>query len=178
MMTEKTQKKQAPRGANVATGRQQFAIQALNPIATVGAWVYTVVSNVLGFHKNAAATVSVVHIPVPYDERGGLQQDGMLSEISVDYQVSTNALTSAPTAALRKHTKDPATGITTSASVPGALTFTGTNTVGTAIGTYNAKFAVTDPAALGDYESLTLELTMNENAASVLDIRGATCTYR
>jgi hypothetical protein len=178
MMADKKAKNQAPRGANVATGRQQFAIQALTPFASVGVWAYTVISNIIGFHKAAAATVSVLHIPVPYDEKGGLAADGFLSEFSVDYQVSTANLTAAPTAVLRKHTKDPATGITTQASVPGTLTFTGTNTVGTAIGTYNAKFAVTDPAALGDFECLIFELTMNEAATSVLDIRGATATYR
>lgn len=173
-----TEKKNAPLGANVATGKQRFLASLLNPIATTGAWAYQLAANIFSFHKVAAATVSVVNIAIPYDERGGLQQDGNLTAFSVDYAVATANCTSAPTLVLRKLTKNAATGVTTSAVLASTLTFTGTNTVGSAIGTYNAVATVTTPAALGDDESLVAEMTMNEAATTVLDIFGATATYQ
>lgn len=163
--------------ANVATGKQRFGISFLNPIATTGAWAYQLAANIFSWHKNAAATNSVINIQVPYDERGGLQSDGMLSAVSYDYAVATANQTAAPTLVLRKLTKNATTGVTASAVVPSTTTFTGTNTVGSAIGTYNGVATVTTPTALGDDEYIVLEITQNEAATSVLDIYGATATY-
>ena len=163
--------------ANVATGKQRFKLALLNPIATTGVWAYQLAANILSFHKVAAATVSVISVCVPYDERGGLQADGMLSAISYDYTVATANQTGAPTPVLRKLTKNAATGVTTSAVVTTTTAFTGTNTVGSAIGTYNCILTVATPAALGDEESLILEITQNEAATTVLDIFGVTATY-
>lgn len=145
--------------------------------ATTGAWTTDLTANIYSLKKAAAATTSVVNIPVPKAPKSEWQEDGVPSVIEVNYLVATAALSSAPTAILNKLSRNTSTGAFTRTAVAQALTFTGANTVGTAVGAYDAVVTITTPTALADNESLVLSLTMNEAATSVLNINGMTVTF-
>ena len=144
--------------------------------ATTGTWTVQLSSGKVSLHKAAAATTSVVNIPVKKDNRPGFE-DSLIKSITVSYTVGTAALTSAPTAVLNKNTVSATTGAQTNATVAGTLAFAGTSTNGTEIGSFNATFTVTSPAQIADTDSLILTLTMNEAATSVLDITGVKVDY-
>jgi hypothetical protein len=160
----------------------QLSMTAAN--ATTGVWTLAlsaaaVPTGYVGLHKAAAATTSVVHFNVP---RG--PKSGRIGKIEVFYQVTTAALTSAPTAVLNKHTipGGTGTGLAALAAVTQTLTFAGIDAVGTAAGAaaagaHIAVVTITTPATLADYEALALTLTMNEAATSVLDITGMAVTW-
>lgn len=165
--------------ANSRPAKRSFNVAEipLSPAnATTGVWAYQLAANKLTLHKAAAATTSVVNIPVKKDAQPGAE-DNKIAAISVSYTVATANLTSAPTAALRVLTTDATSGALTASTIAGALTFSGTNTVGTAIGTYFATFTPTTPAQIADTDSVVLELTMNEAATSVLDINSMKVDY-
>lgn len=145
--------------------------------ATTGAWTTDLTSNIYSLKKAAAATTSVVNLPVPKAPKSEWQEDGVPTVIEVNYLVSTAALSSAPTAILNKISRDTSTGAVTRTAVTQTLTFTGANTVGTATGAYDAVVTITTPTAIADNETLVLSLTMNEAATSVLNINGMTVTY-
>lgn len=153
---------------------------------TTGVWTTQLSSGLFSLHKAAAGTTSVVNIPVPHHPRGGLptNEDAAISIIEVFYLVSTANLTSAPTAVLARHTQPGGlgTGFVAEAAITQVLSFAGVDTVGTAFGagaagSHIAVVTVTTPSTLPDTDALVVELTMNENAASVLDIFGISVTY-
>lgn len=165
--------------ANSRPAKRTFSVAEipLTPSsATTGVWASQLASNKLTFHKAAAATTSVVNIPIKKDAAPG-SEDNRIASISVSYTVATAALSSAPTAALRVLTTDATSGALTATTIAGALTFSGTNTVGTAAGTYFATFTPTTPTQIADTSSVILELTMNEAATSVLDINSVKVDY-
>lgn len=160
----------------------QLGLTAAN--ATTGVWTLTlsaaaVPAGYVNLHKAAASTTSVVHMRIPPGPKGG-----NVSVIEVFYQVTTANLSSAPTAVLNKYTTPGGalSGLAALAAVTQTLSFAGIDTVGTvagaaAAGAHIAVITVTTPAALGDYENLALQLTMNEAATSVLDITGMAVTW-
>jgi hypothetical protein len=147
--------------------------------ATTGVWASQLASNIYSFHKAAAATTSVINLPVPRSF-GQLKSDDLgPSIIKVYYKVATADLTSAPTAVLNKLQGPATTGIVARAAVTQALTFGGIDTVGqtSTAGDHIAIVTLAAPLVLQDNESLVLALTMGEAATSVLDIFGMQVTY-
>ena len=145
--------------------------------ATTGAWTTDLTANEYTLKKAAAATTSVVNIPVPKAPRGEWQEDGVVKVIKVPYIVTTAALSSAPTAILNKLTFDTTNGDLERAAVTQTLAFSGLDTVGTAAGDHSADVTITTPTALADNETYVLSLTMNEAATSVLNICGMQVEY-
>ena len=159
-------------GANVDTATTGVWTMALSAAGTP-AGTYTL-------HKAAAATTSVLHLPVP----NPTIEDGRLALVEVFYLVTTANLTSAPTFVLNKmsYPGGAGTGLVALAAVTQTLTFAGKDTVGTAAGagaagSHIAVIQVTTPTLAADTDSYHLQLTMNEAATSVLDIFGLTATY-
>lgn len=154
--------------------------------ATTGAWTMAlsaagVPAGTHTLHKAAAATVSVLHLPIPTS----VIEDARPAIIEVFYLVTTANLTSAPTFVLNKMTYPggSGTGLAALAAVTQTLTFAGVDAVGTAAGagaagSHIAVITITSPSLLQDTDSLHLQLTMNEAATSVLDIFGITVTYK
>ncbi len=162
-------------------GIGQLGLNALS--ATTGAWISALTSNIFSFHKAAAGTTSVVNISIPPGPRGGLptNDDAQVSIIELFYLVATTNLTSAPTAILNLLTMPggAGTGIVARSAVTQVLTFAGVDTVGTTAtnGNHIAVVTITTPFTMLDSDHLSLSLTMNEAATSVLDIYGITVTY-
>ena len=158
--------------------------------ATTGAWTLTlsaagVPAGTINLHKAAAATTSVLHIPVPHGFRDGLNDDAQPTIIEVFYQVTTADITTAPTAVLNKmaYPGGAGTGLAALTAVTQAITFAGIDTIGKvagagAAGAHIAVVTITSPTTLSDTDSLHLQLTMGEAATTVLDLFGMTVTYR
>jgi len=166
--------------ANSRTRKRNLSVLDLGLTAAnsvTGVAALTITGGTAKLTKAAAATVSVVNIPVPKQPIDAGFEDGRIASVSVAYSVATAGLTGAPTATLNKQTINATTGAVTTATIAGTLTFVGTNAVGTAIGDYIATFTVTAPAATADTDALFLALTMNEAATSVLSINGASVDY-
>src|SRR5438128_176372 len=79
---------------------------------TTGVWTTQLSSGLFSMHKAAAASTSVLNIPIPHGPRGGIptNEDGQVSIIEMFYLVGTANLTSAPTAAMNRHTFPGGTG--------------------------------------------------------------------
>lgn len=154
----------------------QLGLHAGN--ATTGTWTTDLTGNKYTLKKAAAATTSVVNLPVPTAPNGAWQEDGQVSVIEVSYTVATAALSSAPTAILNKLTFDSTNGDLERAAVTQTLTFAGLDAVGTAAGDHIARVTITTPTTLTEDESYVLSLTMNEAATSVLNINSVKVTYK
>jgi hypothetical protein len=158
--------------------------------ATTGVWTLALSAagapaGSITLHKAAAATTSVLHIPIPMAPRGDPNEDAQPSIIEAFYLVTTANLTGAPTAVLNKmsYPGGAGTGLAALAAATQSLTFAGVDGVGTvagaaAAGSHIAVVTITTPATLADSDDLALQLTMNEAATSVLDFFGITVTYR
>src|SRR5687767_1402277 len=132
-----------------ASSRARFfnaADLALTPSnATTGVWASQLASNEYTLHKAAAATTSVVNIPVPRAPMGNYTEDAPVSVIRIGYNVTTAALSSAPTVILNKLTMGASNGQLTRAAVTQTLTFGGLDSVGTAVGEHFAIVTITTP---------------------------------
>lgn len=169
--------------------RRSYGISALGldpNSATTGVWTTQFSANLISLHKAAAATVSVINIPVPKSPKMpsvAVTELLQIAIIEIFYKVSTANLTSAPTATLIRQNQPGGlgTGLVAVATISQALTFAGGDTVGTAFATPN-HIAVITPTVplpiLDDYDDVMISLTMNEAATSVLDILGITVTYQ
>lgn len=148
--------------------------------ATTGVWASQLAANIYSLHKAAAATTSVVNIPIPPSPRSEPNDDAQPSVIKVYYKVATADLSAAPTAVLNQITAPTGTGIVARAAVTQVLSFGGVDAVGTTAtaGDHIAIVTVTTPATKPDTDAYVLALTMNEAATSVLDIFGAQVTYK
>ena len=151
--------------------------------ATTGVWTTQLSSNLLSLHKAAAATTSVVTIPIPRSPRLPSLAIGpflQVAVIEVFYKVTTANLTSAPTAVLNRQTAPGGLGTGTVArlAINQTLTFAGLDTIGTIQGDHIAVITPSPLPILDDYDSMYVTLTMNEAATSVLDIFGITVTYQ
>lgn len=154
---------------------------------TTGAWTTQLSSGLVSMHKAAAASTSVLNIPIPHGPRGGLptNEDGQVSIIEMFYLVSTANLTSAPTAVMNRHTFPGGTGtgfVAVTTTPTATVTFAGVDTVGTAngagaTGSHIMVMTLATPYNFIDTDSLIATVTMNEAATSVLDIFGITVTY-
>lgn len=156
--------------------------------ATTGVWNLLLTSGLYSYRKAAAATTSVIAVPIPHGPKGGLptNEDGQVSIVELFYAVTTANLTSAPTVAANRHTFPGGTGtgfvaVTVGTPAP-TLTFAGVDGVGTAAGagatgSHIAVATYATPYNFIDTDSLILTFTMNEAATSVLDIFGVTVTY-
>ena len=154
--------------------------------ATTGVWTMALSAagtpaGTFTLHKAAAATNSVLHFPIPLSPL----EDARPAIIEVYYLVTTADLTTAPAAVLNKMTYPTSggTGLAALAAVAQTLTFGGIDTIGKvsgagAAGSHVAIITVTTPSLLADTDGLHLQLTMGEAATSVLDIFGATVTYK
>jgi|SRR5687768_3214433 len=145
--------------------------------ATTGVWATALASNKYTLRKAAAATTSVVNIPVPKAQQGQYEEDARVATIRIDYTVSTAALSSAPTVILNNLKFDSTNGDLERTAVTQTVTFGGLDAVGTAVGDHFALVTVTTPTALTEDESLVVSITMNEAATSVLDLNGIKVTY-
>lgn len=147
--------------------------------ATTGAWASQLSSNIYSLHKAAAATNSVMNIPVPKSHATGRSDAMAVTEVRVFYKVATADLSSAPTAILNKLTAPNTTGIVARTAVTQALTFGGIDAVGltATAGDHEAIVTPAAPVTQNDNDTLVLSLTMNEAATSVLDIFGMQVTY-
>ena len=155
--------------------------------ATTGAWTLAlsaagVPAGVVSLDKAAAATNSVIHIPVPKDLKESKQEDGQVASFALVYNVTTADLTTAPSCVLKKFSYSTATGLTATATQTTTIAFTGIDTVGkvsgaAAAGSHIATVSITTPFSLADNESLVATFTMGEAATSVLDITGLQVTY-
>lgn len=165
--------------ANSRPNKRSFSVIELGMSpsnATTGAWTLQLSAGKITLNKAAAATTSVVNIPIKKDADAGAE-DKKVASVAFEYSVATAALSAAPTAVLNINTVNPTTGALTSSTVAGTLTFAGTNTVGTAVGDYIATFAITTPVQLADTDSAFLTVTMNEAATSVLNLNGVKIDY-
>lgn len=154
-----------------------YSITDIRPQTTVGTFTYTTASNITSLDKTAADDTSVVVFPIKKMPRTLDQDDPAISVIEVTYSVATAALDAAPTAVLNKLTKNTTTKVWSRSAVTQTLTFAGTNTAGTAAGTYDAIVTITTPTRLEDNESLELELTFNAGATTVLKLFGMAVTH-
>jgi len=144
---------------------------------TGGTWTVAASSNIWRANKAAAATTSVIHLPVPRSPRGFTAEDYAPASIACFYSVATAALSSAPTAVLNLITAPTATGTVARSAVTQTIAFSGLDSVGTATGDHIATVSITTPAVLLDTDHLYLALTMNEAATSVLNFFGIRVTY-
>ena len=142
-----------------------------------GTFTLTNASNQTYWEKTAADNTSIVAIPIPKIPRTLNQDDPAISIIAVTYSVATTALDAAATAVLSKHTKSTTTKVWTAAAVTQTLTFAGTDTTGTAAGTFDAIVTITTPTRLADNECLELELTFNAAVGTVLKLFGMAITH-
>lgn len=148
--------------------------------ATTGVWASQLSSGITSLHKAAAATTSVVNLPIPKSGGGQYNEDKLVSVIKVFYKVATADLTSSPTAVLEKITAPTGTGIVAKTDVAQTVTFGGVEAVDgktSTSGDHILIVTVTAPAQLANTDSLVLEVTMGEAATSVLDIFGIQVTY-
>lgn len=149
-----------------------FGVLPINFQTTVATWTKTEAANILTLDKTAADNTSVVTIEIP-KEAGFLGIDKQpIKSITVMYSVATAALDAAPTAVLNKVSCDATAGTLTRAAVTQTIAFSGTNTVGTAAGTYRAKVSITTPEVPGDTDSYTLAMTFDAGLTTVLKILG------
>jgi len=159
----------------------QLGMTAANSITGVAA--LSQASGLWSLNKAAAATVSVLHVPIPPAPKGGLptNEDAQLSIVEFFYIVGAANFTSAPTIVLNRQTYPGGTGTGTAAVTAGGpaptLTFAGLDGVGTAIGSHIAVATYAAPYNLVDSDSLIAALTMNEAATSTWQFFGLTATY-
>lgn len=153
-----------------------YTATEMNLRGYTGTFTMTNSSNQSYWLKTDADNTSIVAIPIPKIPRTLNLDDPAVSVIAVTYSVATASLDAAPTAVLSKHSKHATTKVWTDGSVANALTFAGTNTAGTAAGTYDAIVTVTTPVRMTDLECLELELTFNAAATTVLTIFGMAVT--
>lgn len=154
-----------------------YSAKDINPHAQSGTWTMVTASNITSFDKTAADDTTVLSIPVPKMPRTYTLDDPAISIIAVTYSVATAALDAAPTAVLNKLSKHATTKVWSRSAVTQAITFAGTDTTGTAAGTFDAIVTITTPTRLADNEALELELTFNAGATTVLKVWGAAVTH-
>lgn len=161
-----------------------YTVQQIPILNSAGSWNQVVASNKVTLNKTAAADTSVLYFEVPRDLHGsGLNSSG-ISNIKVAYSVATASLSSAPTVVVDEVSCDPTSGVTTRTAVTSTISFTGTNTVGTAAGTYQAVIPLdlgynssATGAFLSESDALVVELTFVAAATTVLKVLGVTVTY-
>lgn len=177
--------------ANSSSNGRFFTVSELGlsaASATTGVWTLAlsaagVPANTVSLDKAAAATTSVVHIPIPKAPNGRYLEDGPVASFSLFYNVTTADLTTAPAVALYKYTMNTSTGLVVIAAITQTIAFGGIDAVGKvsgagAAGSHIATCTITTPAALANNESLVSKWTMGEAATSVLDITGLSVTYQ
>jgi len=145
----------------------------LRPDATVGTWTLSVASSIPQLLHTDADNTSVLtyHIPREVGASSPLGNPKLVA-VSLQYAVATAALDAAPTAVFNTLTMATDTRIVSRAAAADTTTFSGTNTVGTAAGTYACRAALDQPLELADNQSLTVDFTINAAATSVVTIRG------
>lgn len=143
----------------------------------VGVAALTITAGTAKLTKAAAATNSVVNIPVPKFNFEPGSENGRLASAAIAYSVGAAAFTGAPTAVLNKQTVNATTGAVTTSTTAATVAFVGTNTVGTAIGDYLVTITVTTPVSLQDNESSYIALTMNEAATSTWSINAVSYDF-
>lgn len=176
--------------ANSSANSRFFTVPELGltaESATTGAWLVKfsaagAPTSAVSLDKAAAATTSVVNIPIPKALNGRYLEDGPITSFSLYYNVTTADLTNAPTVALRKYTMNASTGLVVIAAVTQSLAFGGIDAIGkvsgaAGAGCHIATVTITTPAALLSNESLVASFTMGEAATSVLDITGLQVNY-
>lgn len=152
--------------------KQFIGVGELNPANTTGTWTRVTASNVTTYNKTVADDTTTVDFEVPALPGMFALDRQPVKAIEVQYSVATAALDAAPTAVLNKITIDPATGVITRAAVTQTLTFKGTNTVGTAAGTYFAVITPSAPISPNAGETYTVEVTFNAGLTTVLKVGG------
>ena len=147
-----------------------FGVGELNPSNTTGTWAQVTASNVTTFNHTAGDDTSILDFVVP-TASGYLGFDRQpIKAIKVQYTVATAALDAAATAVLNKITVNDTTGVVTRAAVTQTLTFEGTDTTGTAAGTFFAVITPATPLTPDEGEYYTVELTFNAAATTVLKV--------
>ena len=152
--------------------KQFFSVGKLGLGNTTGTWTRVTASNVTTLNKTAADDTTTVDVAIPLQPGMFALEKQPIKAIELQYTVATAALDAAPTAVLNKITIDPDTGVITRAAVTQTLTFKGTNTVGTAAGTYFAVITPASPISPNAGEEYTLEVTFNAAATTVLKVSG------
>lgn len=142
-------------------------------IATVGTWALDTTSSLPNLKHTAADNTSVLFIPLNLPPEISIApQNYQIAKVDFQYVIGTAALDAAPTAALARISTVETTGVRTrTAETTPTMSFVGTNTVGTAAGTY---IGTATPAAslahLENNEQFWLELTLNAAATTDLAI--------
>lgn len=154
-----------------------YSIKDIDPHAQSGTWTYTTAANILSYDKTAADTTNIMTFAVPKLPRTEKLDDPPVSVIAVTYSVATTALDAAVTAVLNLLSKHATTKVWSRSAVTQVLTFAGTDTTGTAAGTFDAITTITTPVRLADNESYELELTFNGAAGTVVKLFGMAVTH-
>ena len=155
-----------------------YSIQQLNPFTSLGTWTLTQASNLIELVKTPANDTSVLTFEIPRDLHGSAVNVSGISAVAVHYVVATASLDAAPTVTVNKVTMNASTKAISRAAVSNTLTFAGTNTVGTAAGTYVANIAfAAAAAALDESSAYTVEVTFNGAATGALKVGAVEVTY-
>ena len=149
-----------------------FSIQELAPNPSLGTWTESVASNIVQLAKVAQSQSPVLTFSIPRDKLGTAWGDPKIVSMSVQYAVATAALSSAPSLVFNALSMAEDTRVVSRTAKADTTTFSGTDTVGTAVGTYAVKGALDQPLELLDTESLTAEFTFPCAATTVLTLRG------
>jgi hypothetical protein len=155
--------------------KRLFTARQLNAFNTTGSWSYSYSGNLVSFVKTPNADTTTLSFEFERDLSTADGNTG-ITRVSINYVVATASLSSAPTATVNKVTIDPSTRVVSRSAVTQAITFSGTNTVGTAAGTYTADITF-DQSAITFGEAFTVEITFVAAATTALSVNGAELNY-
>lgn len=146
--------------------------------ATTGAWLLGLSSGQWTLSKAAAATTTVLTVPIPTDFPKPGTEDSKIKTIKFAYTVGVAAITTAPSVVLSTQVFA-TTGALTDSTIANTLTFLGSDaaTNGKTVASHVGIVTIDTPAAITNLTDLILTITIGEASTTTLQFNGLIIDY-
>lgn len=149
-----------------------YSVLEVEPHASAGTWTTTIASNIPQRAKVAADETPTLTFAIPANLVESGAGKPTIKSVSCQYTVATAALDAAPSIVFNLMTMADTSRAITRAAAADTTTVSGTDTTGTAAGTFAAKGSFDQPLVLNGNQYLTAAFAFDCAATTVLTVRG------